>query len=426
MTAPITGPFTTGETFYGPYRWSSPGGAKPIALQWDRTWQRQAKPHDLPLPFLYRRRQMESTYVSTGPFGNFSGSWDYDALSESHPSVIHPEIILRSYRRLVADIGASVQGGVATAEGREACTMIVQRLGQMTVFTRAIFRGRFGEAAAALGVKWKDVKGRKVFTPQPLPHLLRQPKYLARESVRSLSKAYLEFHFGWAPLMKDIYDAMEVIQKPIRPHKVMGKATFVYPSPLNKITSVYDPVNKERTTETYTKNFRETLAQRADLIISNPNLAMMQQWGVVNPLSIAWELVPFSFVLDWFVTVGDYLNSLTDFAGVTLINPQKTWFTQYTSVRTKTIAPDNAKNRNTVDAKYVAFGLQCNRTLGISTPSIRLRTPKPWGYRRGLAAASLLMQAYPKRVVSESALALARKRTEFRSNVFPQFYGKYW
>ncbi len=368
---------------------------------------------------------MSSSYVSTGPYGNYQGSWDYDALSESHPQVIHPEVILKSYRRLVADLGAAVQGGVATAEGRQACTMIVKRLGQMTTFTRAIFRGRFGDAATALGVKWKDVKGRKVFTPQPLPHLLRQPKYLARESVRSLSNAYLEFHFGWSPLMQDIYDAMEVIQKPIKPHKIKGKATYSYPSPFNAITRTIDP--EQRTTvRTYSRNTRETLAQRADLIISNPNLAAMQQWGVVNPLSIAWELVPFSFVLDWFATVGDYLNSLTDFAGVTLINPHKTWFTQYTAGRILTSTPKNPKSWNTSYGQYTASGTRCERSLGISTPSIRLRAPKPWGYRRGLAAASLLMQAYPKRVVSESALTLARKRTEFRSNVFPQFYGKYW
>ena len=31
----------------------------------------------------------------------------------------------------------------------------------------------------------------------------------------------------------------------------------------------------------------------------------------VNPFSTAWELVPLSFVVDWFVNIGDYITALT-------------------------------------------------------------------------------------------------------------------
>lgn len=41
-----------------------------------------------------------------------------------------------------------------------------------------------------------------------------------------------------------------------------------------------------------------------------------------NPLEIAWELVPFSFVIDWFIPIGDWLGSLDALKGV-----KNTWGT---------------------------------------------------------------------------------------------------
>lgn len=34
------------------------------------------------------------------------------------------------------------------------------------------------------------------------------------------------------------------------------------------------------------------------------------RFGLLNPLEVIWELVPFSFVADWFLPIGDYLSAL--------------------------------------------------------------------------------------------------------------------
>lgn len=36
--------------------------------------------------------------------------------------------------------------------------------------------------------------------------------------------------------------------------------------------------------------------------------------GLFNPAALAWELLPYSFVVDWFLPIGNYLNSLDAFA----------------------------------------------------------------------------------------------------------------
>lgn len=34
------------------------------------------------------------------------------------------------------------------------------------------------------------------------------------------------------------------------------------------------------------------------------------RFGLLNPLEVIWELVPLSFVADWFLPIGDYLSAL--------------------------------------------------------------------------------------------------------------------
>jgi hypothetical protein len=52
--------------------------------------------------------------------------------------------------------------------------------------------------------------------------------------------------------------------------------------------------------------------------LSNSDALLANQMGFVNPLSVAWEVVPWSFLVDWVVNVGDVINSLTDLVGLEL------------------------------------------------------------------------------------------------------------
>jgi hypothetical protein len=366
-----------------------------------------------------------SRRTSVGPYGNFSGSYT-DALAKVADAIPQDSNIYnKAYAKFVDAMGDAVEGGVATAEGRQAMSMITTRLGQMTRFTRHVATGQLGKAAKDIGVQWEQRavprKGRKAFVPERyLPKSDR-----IRENARDFSQIYLEFHFGWSPLMKDIHDAMEVLDKPLKPHVVKASATGSWSDPL-----AFHTVSSDATwnrTDHREGAFKQTVKLQGELIITNPNLAMMQQAGILNPVSIAWELVPFSFVLDWFVNVGDYLGSLTDFAGIELLNKQRTVFTRYRGSGYFDEAPKVKGSLNESHETWVLEAVSNFRRRDLGTgPSIRFRTPKPWSIRRGLAAASLLMQAFPRRVIDENAAHLFKKRTAFRQNVFPSFNGKYY
>jgi hypothetical protein len=56
---------------------------------------------------------------------------------------------------------------------------------------------------------------------------------------------------------------------------------------------------------------------RIDAIPNNAATIALSSAGVTNPLLVAWELVPFSFVVDWFLPVGNYVEQLDAMLGYT-------------------------------------------------------------------------------------------------------------
>jgi hypothetical protein len=57
---------------------------------------------------------------------------------------------------------------------------------------------------------------------------------------------------------------------------------------------------------------------------SSDVISLLSNLGLINPLSVAWEVVPFSFVIDWFIPVNKWLNSLTADAGLELLDLSET------------------------------------------------------------------------------------------------------
>lgn len=50
----------------------------------------------------------------------------------------------------------------------------------------------------------------------------------------------------------------------------------------------------------------------------------LSQWGLSNPLSAGWELLPFSFVADWFANFGQLIGSLDTWSGKSFVSGYKT------------------------------------------------------------------------------------------------------
>jgi hypothetical protein len=51
--------------------------------------------------------------------------------------------------------------------------------------------------------------------------------------------------------------------------------------------------------------------------VDDANLVLLNSLGLLNPLQVAWELVPFSFVVDWILPIGSFLEAATGTIGTT-------------------------------------------------------------------------------------------------------------
>lgn len=56
--------------------------------------------------------------------------------------------------------------------------------------------------------------------------------------------------------------------------------------------------------------FETTTRGKARYLVKDATLKSLAQCGISNPLLLGWELIPYSFVVDWLFPVGEYLSAL--------------------------------------------------------------------------------------------------------------------
>lgn len=171
-------------------------------------------------------------------------------------------------------------GMYASPEGRESLGMMITGLQRFTNSARSLRRGDFGGF---------------------LRNLNELPRHARKASARKfnqgdLSGSFLAAHLGWEPLIKDVYNASQGVGD-IRdkPHRITAtKRGFVTGSQTN-------PALKAQLTS-------DVFVKLALDITRPPTFA--QRFGLDNPFRIAWELVPLSFVADYFLPIGSVVSAM--------------------------------------------------------------------------------------------------------------------
>lgn len=356
----VTGPFSRTEVTF----W--PGGTmrKTYHTYW---WYRNGPGPYKPHPF-----EMCRTYA-TSPGDDApnlkAGYWTLLNVPPHYWGAHAADVHNKAYDRFVASArgGVSSQLGATMAEWGQSQNMIGKRAGQMLRAARALKRGLPYEFFRELGMLHR--------MPRRLPN---------RSDPKKAADLWLEWWFGWKPLIGDIHDSIEILQQPIPvSHKTMGRASSGWLTDENNWIGPY-----YRTLETLRMNTREMIAGR--VTVSNSNLYKATQLGLTNPASVLWEIVPFSFVVDWFVPVGKFLEGWTDLLGLSIEDSYTTISRQYTSVYQliSTWPPGNWDPQ----PEKKGSGWRVQRSLGFSGPALALRPYKGISMTRAATAISLLVQ----------------------------------
>lgn len=137
-----------------------------------------------------------------------------------------------------------------------------------------------------------------------------------RDPVSAASNTWLEVQYGWRPLLNDAYGAAQAFAA----HNLGESPKRVKVSASGQ-QSVVIPFMSKLGLETKVLNNDYTVRVRrvAELQVSSPVFATASALGLTNPLSLAWNLLPFSFVVDWFIPIGTFLGNLDATAGMQLV-----------------------------------------------------------------------------------------------------------
>lgn len=130
--------------------------------------------------------------------------------------------------------------------------------------------------------------------------------------LESYPRKWLALQYGVKPLLSDVFGACEALseleQKP-KPYRVTVSYTAKDQDERVRRDLVYQHGD---TRYPLLVSERDEHLYRCSLTyeMSNPPLASLSSLGITNPAALAYELLPYSFALDWLVPVGGYLSLL--------------------------------------------------------------------------------------------------------------------
>lgn len=305
----VTVPFLPGE--------HSSGGTSAVGCKmFDHQWGANRYPSERPMTSItYTRRtallsgsrlaRPQWTYAPTPT----DGSVPYWPESLGTRQLLTPETRVANnsaYENFLEEFqGETSSLGVAAAEGRETFSMVANRVGGLYRSYRKLRKGDFRGFLKELSVKPKGKHRNKI-----------------RASATESSALWLEYWFGWAPTVADLYDTAAVLSSAHRypSDRFHGSSGCMLGPKAVQIGSSGDTYVRRMTSKG-----KYIVKTGATVKLVNPDTFLMNRLGLINPATVAWELVPFSFVVDWFTSFGSVISAFTDLAGVEISDAYWVW-----------------------------------------------------------------------------------------------------
>lgn len=154
--------------------------------------------------------------------------------------------------------------------------------------------------------------------------LRSDPKFKRRaqkwDKETTSANTILEVEFGWKSLVEDLKAAYKVLGTDIPDGNFVAR----HRTPLRserRMDTPYPPENRDRWSE-FDGIAKCSYAMRAE--VTNHNLWLANQLGLINLPGIAWDAVPWSFLVNMFGNFNQIINSVTDRVGLNVTNENVT------------------------------------------------------------------------------------------------------
>ncbi len=253
-----------------------------------------------------------------GPFGDtsFDVASITDGPTASQIVSLDNQTVIELRKRLK---DMSVNVAQVLAERNKTAETVAKAARTIAEMVIALKKGDLGGAAGAAGAHVGYRKKRS-----------HAGKHALDPGVAA-ANAWLELQYAWKPLLMDIHGAAQALAKAkYRPLRGTCSATKVLTTDRQRYVTRSPTVTDVIVTKGTTR-LRYTCIWE----VSAPAMPDFTGMGLTNPAELAWELLPYSFVVDWLLPVGDWLSSLDATVGLSFSDGSRSIKTEITQTRTR-------------------------------------------------------------------------------------------
>lgn len=181
--------------------------------------------------------------------------------------------------------GHSFDLGINIAEAGKSYGTILKNLNSIGSALRNLKHGNFAGAVRDLA------SGQAGNIPRTSFRSLRS---------KDLSGRWLETQYAFMPLVSQSFEAAKALESVTGPRKLKFSA---------RSRTLRRTIEQSSSTSSYKWPASVSYSKKLIAELYEP-LSLNRSLGLTNPAAIAWELTPYSFVVDWFLPIGSYLSAL--------------------------------------------------------------------------------------------------------------------
>lgn len=212
--------------------------------------------------------------------------------------------------------------GIAFGEFRETGRLFSDAARRVARATRQARRGNFVEAYQSLTRGYVPRRAR-LSTYRRSRREVEADRTGFVSDAKDLANNHLAYVYGVTPLMNDVEDAIKLLDNVYSDKPPPTKSGFVQRRHESVLSASPYKWN----------NIQGKLTLRGGVYyeVSDYEWFLLQEVGLANLSTVVWELIPYSFVVDWFVNVGDWLLSQQEPRGLTYLGGWSSVFAQGTA-----------------------------------------------------------------------------------------------
>lgn len=196
--------------------------------------------------------------------------------------------------------GSSFNAAVFLGEGNQTLSLLADSASRIYQSLRALRRGNLAGSARIL------LEGTSRSPLKPYKSM----KSFTAGNGQAIANNWIELQYGWRPLVDDAWELGNLLAHQLsEPLEMRVSASSRKQSSYNGlknpvyVDTIAGPIYRWR----YSNATKEEIHRLTCFIKERPNT--VATLGLLQPELVLWELLPWSFVADWFIPIGQYMEA---------------------------------------------------------------------------------------------------------------------